>query len=70
MSCDHERLKKDAATFEAGTRPVLRDGVQARQFGARLADCPVCNSTFMHPADVHLVDAYLDAQDAEVGHAA
>lgn len=72
MSCDHDRLRKDAAAFEAGTRPVLRNGVQARQFGARLADCITCPpsrvSTFIHPADAHLVDAYLDAQEAE--HAA
>lgn len=75
MSCDHDRLRTDPAAFEAGTRPVIRNGVQARQFGARMADCITCPptttpSTFMHPADAHLVEAFFDAEEAGVTHAA
>jgi hypothetical protein len=69
MSCDHERLKKSPEAFDEGTRPVIRDGVQARQCGARLADCITCPpghvSTFMHPGDVRMVEEYLDREDAQ-----
>lgn len=68
MACDHVALRASVEAFEAGTTPVLRDGVQALQYGARLADCRTCppgrESTFIHPGDAHKIDEYFDAQEA------
>lgn len=68
MPCDHDRLKQSVEAFDAGTRPVIRNGEVQRQYGARLHDCITCPpdspSTFMHPGDLDLVEAYFAAEEA------